>query len=299
MTDRHPDGDAQRLQHSAPAPSETGCRVAPFVADLRRLRSDAGQPSFRTMSATAHYSHTALSGALSGGRLPSLDLTLAFVRACGGDEEEWRARWTAENARINPTATSDPTGGPAQRLRRIPRTALAAVFVVVLAGAVALTVVALHHLGRASVPNRSIDASTAATAGSPSISAEVAGDKTAFVADTTMPDGSTVQVGESFVKTWDIRNTGTVTWKGRYLQRIGATGGFGICGSLTRVPIPLTRPGEDVQISVTLVAPSLPGSCRTDWKMVDATGRYFFPHEHSVYTIINVSDLGQGPDQSH
>ncbi|MGH3856968.1 MAG: NBR1-Ig-like domain-containing protein [Pseudonocardiaceae bacterium] len=113
-----------------------------------------------------------------------------------------------------------------------------------------------------------------------------------------MPDGSTVQVGESFVKTWDIRNTGTVTWAGRYLQRIGATSGFGICESPARVPIPLTRPGGDVQISVTLVAPSLPGSCRTDWKMVDAAGRYFFPHEHGVYTIINVSDPGQGPDQN-
>jgi hypothetical protein len=64
-----------------------------FLADLRKLRQRAGQPSLRVMSRTAHYSHTALSGVLSGGRLPSLDLTLAFVRACGGDESEWRARW--------------------------------------------------------------------------------------------------------------------------------------------------------------------------------------------------------------
>ncbi|MGH3765671.1 MAG: hypothetical protein ACRDTX_11075 [Pseudonocardiaceae bacterium] len=158
MTDRHPDGDMQRLMNSppalnenVPALSENDRRLATFVADLRRLRSDAGQPSFRKMSSTACYSHTALSGALSGGRLPSLDLTLAFVRACGGDEEVWRARWTAENVRINPALTSDPTAGPDQRLRRIPRAALAAITisVVVLAGAVALTVVALHSLGRA------------------------------------------------------------------------------------------------------------------------------------------------------
>jgi hypothetical protein len=110
------------------------------------------------MAATARYSHTALSGALSGNRLPSLDLTLGFVRACGGDEEEWRARWMAENARINPAATSDPTAGPDQRLRRIPHVALAAIAisVVMLAGAVALTMVALHYLGYApAMPKRS------------------------------------------------------------------------------------------------------------------------------------------------
>ncbi|WP_422753926.1 DUF2690 domain-containing protein [Micromonospora sp. WMMD708] len=58
------------------------------------------------MSVTAHYSHTALAGVLSGTRLPSLELTLAFVRACGGDEAAWRARWHRE-------AALDRPGGPA------------------------------------------------------------------------------------------------------------------------------------------------------------------------------------------
>ncbi|MEU1604147.1 DUF2690 domain-containing protein [Micromonospora matsumotoense] len=67
-----------------------------FVADLARLRREAGQPSLRKMSVTAHYSHTALAGVLSGARLPSLELTMAFVRACGGDEAAWRVRWHRE-----------------------------------------------------------------------------------------------------------------------------------------------------------------------------------------------------------
>ncbi|MBM7083254.1 DUF2690 domain-containing protein [Micromonospora humidisoli] len=82
-----------------------------FIADLARLRRDAGQPSLRRMSATAHYSHTALAGVLSGTRLPSLELTLAFVRACGGDEAAWRDRWHREAA---PDQASGPApGGPA------------------------------------------------------------------------------------------------------------------------------------------------------------------------------------------
>ncbi|OWV12832.1 hypothetical protein B5D80_01325 [Micromonospora wenchangensis] len=75
-----------------------------FVADLARLRRAAGQPSLRRMSATAHYSHTALAGVLSGTRLPSLELTLAFVRACGGDEAAWRDRWHREAALDQPAA---------------------------------------------------------------------------------------------------------------------------------------------------------------------------------------------------
>jgi hypothetical protein len=151
VSDRHPDGETQRFMNSARALNEDDRRLATFVADLRRLRSDAGQPPFRKMAATARYSHTALSGALSGGRLPSLDLTLAFVRACGGDEQAWRARWMAENACINPAVTLEPIAKPHQRLRRVPRVALAAITfsVVMLAGAITLTVIALHYLGHA------------------------------------------------------------------------------------------------------------------------------------------------------
>lgn len=76
--------------------------VAEFSADLRQMWEQAGKPSSRQMSRRAGYSHTALLGALSGtgGRLPSQNLTLALVRACRGDEQEWRERWQREHARI-------------------------------------------------------------------------------------------------------------------------------------------------------------------------------------------------------
>jgi len=76
--------------------------VAEFSADLRQMWEQAGKPSSRQMSRKAGYSHTALLGALSGsgGRLPSRDLTLGLVRACGGDEQDWLARWQKAHARI-------------------------------------------------------------------------------------------------------------------------------------------------------------------------------------------------------
>ncbi|MFD5462378.1 helix-turn-helix domain-containing protein [Kitasatospora sp. NPDC127059] len=67
-----------------------------FAGQLRTLRLDAGQPSFRTMAkAVGSISHTTLYEAASGSRLPSWPTTRAFVSACGGDEEEWHHRWRA------------------------------------------------------------------------------------------------------------------------------------------------------------------------------------------------------------
>ncbi len=72
--------------------------IAAFVAALHQLRVQAGRPSLRSMARAMNYSHTALSSALAGNRLPSLDLTLAFVRTCGGDEQQWRIRWEQASA---------------------------------------------------------------------------------------------------------------------------------------------------------------------------------------------------------
>ena len=64
-----------------------------FAGDLRRLRDGAGRPTYRELARRAHYSAAALSEATNGRKLPSLAVTLAFVRACGGDVEEWGTRW--------------------------------------------------------------------------------------------------------------------------------------------------------------------------------------------------------------
>ncbi|QQQ73681.1 XRE family transcriptional regulator [Saccharothrix sp. 6-C] len=67
--------------------------VLKFAGDLRRLRRGAGLPSYRELGRLANYSPAALSEAVAGRRLPSLAVTRAFVRACGGDVEQWTARW--------------------------------------------------------------------------------------------------------------------------------------------------------------------------------------------------------------
>jgi WD40 repeat protein len=64
-----------------------------FAADLRQLRQKAGNPTYRELAKRAHFSVTTLSSAANGRQLPSLTVTLAYVRACDGDEQEWEERW--------------------------------------------------------------------------------------------------------------------------------------------------------------------------------------------------------------
>ncbi|WP_433263069.1 helix-turn-helix domain-containing protein [Actinosynnema sp. CS-041913] len=64
-----------------------------FADQLRRLREQAGSPTYRQLGRLAHYSAAALSEAANGRKLPSLAVTLAYVRACRGDVGWWEARW--------------------------------------------------------------------------------------------------------------------------------------------------------------------------------------------------------------
>ena len=64
-----------------------------FAAGLRQLRRKAGNAPYRTLAERVHYSISTLSSAAAGQRLPTLAVTLAYVRACDGDAEEWERRW--------------------------------------------------------------------------------------------------------------------------------------------------------------------------------------------------------------
>ena len=55
--------------------------VAEFAQQLRQLREWAGRPTYRHLESMTHYSATVLSRAAAGERLPSRDVTLAFVAA--------------------------------------------------------------------------------------------------------------------------------------------------------------------------------------------------------------------------
>lgn len=67
--------------------------VQRFAYELRKLRDEAGGPTYRDMARGVPYSAPTLSAAAAGERLPSLPVVRAFVTTCGGDPEEWERRW--------------------------------------------------------------------------------------------------------------------------------------------------------------------------------------------------------------
>jgi WD40 repeat protein/energy-coupling factor transporter ATP-binding protein EcfA2 len=77
--------------------------VVQFARDMRLLREKAGTPTYRELSARAHYSVAALSEAASGRKLPSLPVMAAYVAACGGDTAEWERRWRTTAAQLAAT----------------------------------------------------------------------------------------------------------------------------------------------------------------------------------------------------
>ncbi|MCK7622453.1 WD40 repeat domain-containing protein [Streptomyces sp. RS10V-4] len=93
--------------------------VERFAFDLRKLRQEAGGPTYREMAQHSGYSAATLSRAAGGGQLPSLEVALAYVRACGGDHQEWEPRWqaAAREAAAEPQDTDD-THAPCRGLAR-------------------------------------------------------------------------------------------------------------------------------------------------------------------------------------
>jgi WD40 repeat protein len=82
--------------------------VAEFANELRKLREEAGRPSYRELSRRASFSVTVLSEAAGGRSLPTLAVVREYVRACGGDVAEWDERWR----RVADARLRAPAGPP-------------------------------------------------------------------------------------------------------------------------------------------------------------------------------------------
>lgn len=94
-----------------------------------------------------------------------------------------------------------------------------------------------------------------------------------FVADITVPDNTQMTKGQTFTKTWRVRNNGTCTWTGDF--DIVYTSGTNLA-SVSSVDIPKeVKPGETVDISIPMTAPSSDGSYRSSW-VIKASNGYSF-----------------------
>jgi len=85
--------------------------IQAFASELRKLRQEAGSPKYLQMQRRTGRSRTALAEAAGGDHLPTWDTVEAYVRACGGDLAQWRARWAqARDAIRSQRGEAEPQG---------------------------------------------------------------------------------------------------------------------------------------------------------------------------------------------
>ncbi|RME08772.1 MAG: hypothetical protein D6803_00390 [Anaerolineae bacterium] len=91
--------------------------------------------------------------------------------------------------------------------------------------------------------------------------------------DVTVPDGTEMQPGEVFVKTWRLKNAGSCTWTTAYALVFVSGESM---GALSSIPLSTTvAPGETIDVSVSLTAPLEPGTYRGYFKLRNANGVLF------------------------
>ncbi len=94
-----------------------------------------------------------------------------------------------------------------------------------------------------------------------------------FIADVTVPDGTTYAPGTAFTKTWRLKNIGTCTWTTSYAlvfvsgSQMGAPSAVNLPSSVA--------PGGTIDISVNMTAPSTNGHYRGYWQLRNASGVLF------------------------
>jgi transcriptional regulator with XRE-family HTH domain len=120
------------------------------------------------------------------------------------------------------------------------------------------------------------------------------GDSSTFLGD-TIPHGTLMQPGQVFEQTWRVKNSGTVAWEERKLERQGPLTGPGLITSLRFVGIPKTKPGKVAEITVPLKAPTYDCSSIAYFKMVDAEGALCFPDSYQLGLDVLVRVEGQQP----
>jgi hypothetical protein len=98
-------------------------------------------------------------------------------------------------------------------------------------------------------------------------------DKAAFIAHITTPPGTIMSAGQTFTKTWRITNIGTCTWTQSY-QIIFFSGEKMNAPSTVSLPTTIS-PGQTMDFSIQMTAPSIPGSYQGYWKLRNANSTIF------------------------
>ncbi len=93
-----------------------------------------------------------------------------------------------------------------------------------------------------------------------------------FVADVTIPDGTELEPGEAFVKTWQVRNSGNCDWETGFQLALAQGAAM---GGPSSVSVSATLAGDVVNVSVPLTAPQSYGTHQGQWTLHTPQGQGF------------------------
>lgn len=180
-----------------------------------------------------------------------LSLLLLFLTACSSEETPQNTP-VLDEAELNETAASRATSDAVQTQSIVPTRTLEPVYT-------ATTIPTLERT-RSSISTPTAErACNAAAAGHP--------------IDVTIPDGTVMAPGETFSKTWRLENVGQCTWTPQYAVTFFSGNSMeAIQDQPLSAPV---EPGEVVDITVDMKAPSTPGIYQSNWMLIDPQGELF------------------------
>ena len=96
-----------------------------------------------------------------------------------------------------------------------------------------------------------------------------------FVEDITIPDGTVVEPGKPFTKTWKLQNVGTCIWTEQYQFEFVDGNIMNAKGIVNFPKDSLVRPNDTMLISVYMTAPVERGKYQSNWKIRSPYGQQF------------------------
>lgn len=110
--------------------------------------------------------------------------------------------------------------------------------------------------------------------------------KVGFITDVTIPDNTVIEPGKAFKKTWRLRNDGTGTWTTNF--KLAFVSGDAMAGPASKALDASVAPGETIDISVDLSAPSVSKTYKGNWMLQTDTGTNFGigPTSSSAFTVV-------------
>lgn len=107
-----------------------------------------------------------------------------------------------------------------------------------------------------------------------------------FVSE-TIPDGTVVETGQYFTKSWSIRNDGNCTWNKEY--KLIYWSGEILGGAAEYNFFEEIAPGETMTLPIQLLAPSETGVYEGAWKMKSPSGYIFGVGQYNAPVSVNVN----------